>query len=108
MERLRWDRPFYASKVLRVVNEDGDLVPLKYRPAQMKVARVAEAQRRAGLPVRIIVLKSRKTGVSTMVQGWLVQDTTLQSNRRGLVVAQDTDTAGELHDIGFTMWTQLG
>jgi hypothetical protein len=89
------------------VNEDGDIVPLRYRPAQLKIARAADAQRRRGQPVRLVVLKSRKTGVSTMCQGWHIQDGTLRDNYRGLTVAQDKDTAGELWEIGYNMWSQI-
>jgi hypothetical protein len=65
------------------------------------------AQRAAGLPVRILVLKSRKVGISTAVQGLIVQNCTQRANRRGLVVAQDGDTAGELFDIGNKMYVNL-
>lgn len=107
LHRLRTDRRFYAEECLYVIDEDGQSVRLKYRPAQVKVAKAEAMQRAKGLPVRIIVLKSRKTGVSTEVQGWGVQDTTLNANGRALVVAQDSDTAGELWDIGYHMYVNL-
>lgn len=107
LKRAGQDYPWYAEHLLHVVDEDGELVLLRFRPAQWKVWRAVAAQRAAGLPVRIIVLKSRKTGVSTEVQGMLVQAGQLLPRARALVVAQNNDTAGELFDIGDTMYQHL-
>jgi hypothetical protein len=105
--QLATDDELYAKRCLKVVDEDAELVPLLYRPAQKKLAAAREQCRRAGRPVRIIVLKSRKTGVSTQVQGWGIQECTLIPNRRALVVAHDMDTAGDLFEIGEQMYVNL-
>jgi hypothetical protein len=104
---IRRDHELYAAKLLKVVDEQADLVPLIYRPAQHKVAAAIAKQRDAGLPVRINVGKSRKTGVSTAVQGIGLQDLLLADNRRGLVVAHDRTTAGELFEIASVMYAEL-
>lgn len=106
-ERLRTDSAFYARHCLRIVDKRAQVVPLEPRPAQLKVELALEAQRRAGKPQRVIVLKSRKTGVSTWVMGKMIQRTTLQANRRALIVAQDGDTGGELFGIGERMYARL-
>lgn len=100
LERLRTDTPFYAEHCLKIVDPDSELVPFVYRTGQLKLDRALEAQRRAGKPMRGILLKSRRFGGSTSVQAKLHQRTTTRANRRGLTVAQDNDTAGELFDIG--------
>lgn len=105
--RLRHDRPFYAQGCLKVVNERGELVPFVFRKAQLKLDRALEAQRRAGRPMRAIVLKSRKVGISTAVQALIFHDTTLEPNCKSVVVAQDTDTAGELFEISDTFYSNL-
>lgn len=48
------------------------LVPMVFRQAQLRVLRRAMRQAARGRPVRIIVGKSRKTGVSTLVQALFV------------------------------------
>lgn len=107
IDRLRVDHELYAKRCLKVVDEDAELVPLVYRPAQQKVAAAIKWQRDRGLPVRINVGKSRKTGVSTGVQGIAVEETTLNRNRRALIVAHDATTSGELFDIANTMYANL-
>lgn len=105
--RLRHDTPYYARHLLKVVNERGELVPFEYRRAQFKLDRALEAQRKAGRPMRAIVLKSRKVGISTSTQAKMFHTATLVANTRALVVAQDTDTAGELFEIADTFYSHL-
>lgn len=107
LERLSVDTLFYAENVAKIVNKAADLVPVVPRPAQLKVEAALEAQRKAGLPERVIVLKSRQTGISTWVQIKLMQRASLRPNRRCLVVAHDNDTAVSLFDIGKTVYEQL-
>jgi hypothetical protein len=106
-QRLRIDRPYYAEHCLKVVNEDGDIVPLIPRPAQHKLYAALREQRERGRPQRAIVLKSRKVGISTASQGMVIQDVTQNANRRALIVAQDNETAGELFDIADLMYANL-
>ncbi len=105
--RLRHDLPFYARHCLKVVDERGETVPFEFRKAQLKLDRALEAQRRAGRPMRAIVLKSRKVGISTAVQAKVFHETTLEANCRSLIVAQDTDTAGELFEISDRFYAHL-
>lgn len=105
--RLRHETPYYAKHCLKVVNERGELVPFVYRKAQLKLDRALEAQRAAGRPMRAIVLKSRKVGISTSVQAKIFHSATMVPNDRALIVAQDTDTAGELFDISDTFYSHL-
>ena len=107
LHRLRHDLPFYAENCLKVVNERGELVDFKFRKAQLKLWRALKAQRDAGRPMRAIVLKSRKVGISTAVQAMIFQGTTLEPNCKSVVVAQDTDTAGELFEISDTFYSHL-
>jgi hypothetical protein len=104
---LRHDHAYYAERCLKVVNKRMDLVPLVARRGQRKFYDAIESQRAAGLPVRIITLKCRRTGMSTAAQGVTVQNTTLKANRKGLTVAHDVDTSAELFDIGNTMYVNL-
>jgi hypothetical protein len=104
---LKHDPEVYARECLKIVTDDGERTPLLYRPAQRKVIAAVMAQRRAGKPARVRVLKSRRTGVSTCVQGLEVQTATLVPYTRGLTVAQDNDVAGELFGIAEFMYDNL-
>lgn len=107
-QRLVHDTAFWAQALeVKIVTKRSELVPIAPRPAQLKVEAAIQAQRDAGLPERVIVLKSRQTGISTWTQLKLIQRATLRPNRRALVVAHDNDTAGSLFDIGHNAYVNL-
>ena len=89
------------------VRDKGKLVPLELRPAQLKLCDVLQAQRAAGKPQCAIVLKARKTGISTMAQGMLIQRTTLQPLHHANVVAHNAQTAGAIMEIAELMYANL-
>lgn len=106
-ERLRVDTPYYARNCLKIVNKSAQLVPLVPNRAQLRFDAAMEKQRAEGLPIRVIVLKARKLGFSTWTQAKIIQRVTQRPNRKGLVVAQDNDTAGELFEMGEKMYGNL-
>jgi hypothetical protein len=108
LEQLRAvPQAVFARQCLKVVDENAELVLLEPRPAQLKVEAAAEHQESQGLPIRIIVVKSRKTGVSTWVQGKFVKRSISMPYRRALTVAQDNKTASTLFGIGRRMYDHL-
>jgi hypothetical protein len=104
--RLLQDFPFYARAVLKVVDR-GRLVPFALRPAQLRLWSVLEAQRAQGEPMRAVVLKARKLGISTMAQGLLIQRTTLHPLHHANVIAHNSQTAGAIMEIAELMYANL-
>jgi hypothetical protein len=105
--RLADDFEFYAPRALRIVNAQGVVVPFKLKPPQIRLTRKLEAQRAAGQPMRAGVLKARKVGFSTQTQGIVIQRTTSREHHHARIVAQDTETAGEIYEMGFGMYGRL-
>lgn len=97
-QRLREDTPYWAGACVEIVSEKGQVVPFEMWPGQQKVWDVIQRQRAAGKPVRVIVLKSRRQGVSRFSMAHLVHRCTQHPHRRALVVAHDKSTPGELFD----------
>lgn len=106
-ERLKYETPLFARAAAKIINKRAELVPAEPRPWQLRFDAALEAQRQAGLPMRAIVLKSRKLGYSSWVQIKLMQRLTQLPNRKGMVVAHDTDTANELFEIGRVIYEHL-
>jgi hypothetical protein len=65
-----------------------------------------ERQYNLGLPVRIICLKGRQLGVSTMSEGTLFNWTFLHPGTRSLVIAHETKAAQHLFDMTKLMWEE--
>lgn len=68
------DFPTFAKLCLKIEGKDGKLVPFELNEAQYIVWNEIKRQMDAGVPVRVMILKGRQQGMSTMAQGislWL-------------------------------------
>jgi hypothetical protein len=110
LERLR-DVPLreYAVAALKIVDKNGELVPLDCtgRPGQIKLGEAFERQKAQGRPVRIVLVKSRQFGGSTLVQADMQKRANTTARRKILTVAHRLDTAESLFQMGLTMWENL-
>jgi hypothetical protein len=66
IEQLRFEN--YVSFLKIDDRRTNELVPLVLNPVQLKLWRIVEGKLAAGVPVRIIILKSRRMGISTLIQ----------------------------------------
>ena len=65
--RCRHDFYFFAGAYARIKNKDGgEDITFYLRPAQVKLCMVFEKMRLAGMPIRVILLKCRQWGGSTL------------------------------------------
>jgi hypothetical protein len=91
----------------KILNKSRQIVPAIPHPWQLEFDALMEGQRAKGLPMRVIVLKSRKLGFSTWIALKFLQRVTQLPNQAAVVVAQDTDTAGTILDMGKRAWANL-
>ena len=82
----------YIENFLKIRTKDARIVPLRMNEAQERLYGVIAKQWNAGKPVRIIILKARQMGFSTLVGALAFQQTVTNENRGALVVAH-TDEA---------------
>lgn len=105
--RLYDDFAFYSPNILKIPVQGMGAVPLELRPVQLRLWLALKAQRESGRPMRVVVLKARKVGISTSVQGMIVQRVTQRSNHNALIVAQDNKTAGTISQMAEFMYAHL-
>ena len=101
------DTPFWAENFGKIVNKNRELVPFIYKPGQRAFDDLLEGQRAAGKPMRAIVLKARKVGISTATQAKLIHRCTLREHYAATVVAQDKKTGQALYKIGERLYANL-
>ena len=89
----------WMSTRLKIVSLAGERVPLVPNSAQMKMFAVMEAQRQAGYPMRLIVLKSRRQGCSTGFEGYCFADVFNRPTRRAFVAAHDSEASQVLFNM---------
>lgn len=103
--RYRFDFPFWAATLVWIHNKDAGndvLFRLRY-PQRILVSRFEE-KRKAGLPIRLILLKARQWGGSTTTQLYMAWLQFLQ--KRGLnslIIAHQGTASDEIKDMFDTM-----
>lgn len=73
--RCKYDFYFFAGCYAKIKNKEGGAdINFRLRPAQLKLARIFEDMRLRGVPIRVILLKCRQWGGSTLTDiymGWI-------------------------------------
>lgn len=95
-ERIRSDFFFFAENFLVIQDKRGLIVPFKAYKAQRKLISLAERMVGEGRPVRIIILKSRQLGFSTLIQMYFLWRTLMVEGSKCLTMAHKRDTSEEL------------
>jgi hypothetical protein len=102
------DFEFYCSTSLKVEDKQtGKLIPFVWKPIQRKLAEKTLERWLRGAPIRFIILKARREGVSTLVQAFIFWVCATRPNRRAFTVAHDDDTASYLHGMSERFYEQL-
>lgn len=100
-ERCREDFVYWAERCVRIKDKrSGRMVPFVLNRPQRRVAALMERERRAGRPVRMIMLKARQWGGSTLVlmyMAWI--QCTQMRNWHSLIVAQVGRTAATIRGM---------
>lgn len=69
LRRFRSDFAYYAPRALKILDKEGNLVPLRLNRAQLHLDGVAQRQLEQRGYVRVIVVKGRQQGSSTYIEG---------------------------------------
>ena len=96
VEYCRAHRNFYVRNCLKIATKNTGLQPLFINHTQQRILDAIDDARARGIPPRIIVLKSRQVGVSTLSEALLFSDALFHPNRGGLVLAHTKPAAKNL------------
>lgn len=89
----------FAKKYLKIKDKKGSVVPFIINTAQEIVLLEIERQISLRVPVRIIVLKARQKGISTLAEAYIFWRTTYRRNRKSAVIAHVRDATDNLWDM---------
>ncbi|MDO4809981.1 MAG: hypothetical protein Q4A04_08490 [Eubacteriales bacterium] len=98
---------YYMEHFIRIRDKKGKIIDFKFRPAQKKLYEIIERERAAGKPVRIVILKARQLGFSTMIEGMYFQNAATRHNIRTLIVAHDDEATSNLHKMNKLFYEEL-
>ena len=105
----KYDFYFFAYAYARIKNkEGGDDIPFKLRPAQIKLTKTFESYRKRGKPIRVILLKCRQWGGSTLTQIYMAWIQVMwMKSWNSIIVGHQGDSAAEVKDMYVKLITQL-
>lgn len=92
---------------IRIRDVDGDIVALAANTAQRTLECAVILQERAGVPVRQIILKARKVGMSTWIEARGFMKTITLKHQKVLVVAHNDDTSTEVLKMAHLMRDEI-
>lgn len=98
-KRLLTDFGFYSKSALKIRTKAGEIAPLKLNPAQQILQKAIDEQMAEEGKVRIIILKARQQGLSTMVGGYLYHSVSQNKARQAMVIAHTADSTRSLFDL---------
>lgn len=107
LRKLKDDFEFYANKILKIRTKEGELVPFELNSSQRRLLAEIKRQEELGLPIRIIILKSRQIGFSTLTEGVLFHRTTLNKLVNSMVVAHVDDASTNLFNMSKLYYEEL-
>ncbi|KKN83597.1 hypothetical protein LCGC14_0298370 [marine sediment metagenome] len=93
------DTADWFAQNLKIVDRDNQLIPLVVNQQQIQVLFWVGMQFAAGVPVRIIILKARRMGMSTLITALLFMFATLWPNYPVFACAHDQDGTNTLRSM---------
>lgn len=86
----------YIPKFLKIRTKEGKITALRPKPAQQMLLDAVKREREAGRPPRILILKARQLGLSTITEGMMFQDSATRKLVQTLIVAHRDDSTTKL------------
>lgn len=108
----------FAERYLRIKNERGDIVPLKFNSTQKKVLqKIKDLLRVERLDIRLInldkmvlrliILKARQQGISTVIQAFLFWLQYIKDDLKALTMGHKVDASNNLFDMYLRYYEKL-
>lgn len=97
----------YIEKCLKIKTKSGTVVPFRLNDAQRKLYAVAKRQQDAGKPVRLIILKARQLGFSTLTEALIFHACATRKNVNALIVAHREDATANLFRMSKLFYDEL-
>lgn len=97
----------YIQEYIKIRDKSGKIISLQLNQAQMKLYNVIKEQKKLKKPVRIIILKARQMGFSTLTEAVLFKETATKTNVRTGIIAHKEDSTTNLFNMSKLMYELL-
>jgi hypothetical protein len=89
----------YACMFLKIQTKDGRLLDLELKPYQRRIIDIILKELESGRPVRIIILKGRQMGISTVIAAFFFWWISTKHNQRLVLIADIASRTDEVFGI---------
>lgn len=93
------DTKKYIEKFLHIRTKDGRIVPFRLNESQLRLYEVICTEEEKKKPIRIIILKSRQMGFSTLTEGIIYKKTATRKLRNALIITHKDEATSNLFNM---------
>ena len=97
----------YIEESLWIKDKGGSERLLKFNNAQSLVDEAIQRQKDRGMPIRIIVVKARREGISTQCAGYTFERTARYENTNSLIISHEQESTEEIFDMSKYFYDKL-
>jgi hypothetical protein len=97
----------YIEKYIKIRNKKGEIISLTLNNPQQRLYDIIKEQKQAKKPVRVIILKARQMGFSTLTESILFKDTVTKFNRRTGIITHLASATNNLFSMSKLMLDNL-
>ena len=97
----------YIENFIKIRDKNSDIIPLHLNKPQQKLYDIIRTQKQQNRPVRIIILKARQMGFSTLTAGLILSQTATHKNKQAAIVAHQEDSTTNLFNMYKLMYQNL-
>lgn len=89
----------YIESFLKIKTKDGQIIPFKLNKPQQKLYDLLKRQALAGKPQRVVILKARQMGFSTLGEGLILKRTATKKNVNSGIIAHKAEATTNLFNM---------
>lgn len=97
----------YIEKYIKIKNKANKIIDFKLNSPQQRLYDVIKEQKQQNKPVRVIILKARQMGFSTLTESILFKETTTKFNVNTGIITHQDDATTNLFNMSKLMYDNL-
>lgn len=97
----------YIESFIKIKDKNSKVIPFKLNVPQNKLYQAIREQSIKGKPIRIIILKARQMGFSTLTEAIIFKNTATEKNVKSAVVAHQADSTSAIFSMTKLMYDNL-
>lgn len=97
----------YIEKFVKIRDKSGSIIDFKLNEPQQKLYDIIKEQKKKGLSVRIIILKARQMGFSTLTESILFKETATKFNINTGIIAHKEEATTNLFNMSKRIYDNL-